>query len=248
MNYKSQKRNIFLLSLFCLIFTANCQKKMDKEDSVPFTIKALQTQKKIPNAALEIVSPKQGEVTSEKVETYFAFAGLELSTGGPHLHMMLDDGDIMEHFDSNSPVVFENLSDGPHVIRAFLVDEYHLSNKSTRTFDMVQFYVNEAAGSLPIAESQPMLLLNVPSGSHEYTSGGDVLLDFWLSNARMGIYDYKIKYSLDGHEGTLSLWKSSIITGLSEGKHTLILDLIDPNGKIVLGNFNHTVRTFLIDR
>ena len=247
MNYKSQKRNIFLFSLFCLIFTANCQKKMDSEDSVPFTLEALTTPKEVSNAALEIVSPKQGEITGEKVETYFALAGIELSSGGPHLHLMLDDGDIREHFNSNSPVVFENLSGGSHVIRAFLVDENHLSNKSVRTFDIVQFYVNEEAGNLPIDESQPMLLLNVPSGSHEYTSDNDVLLDFWLSNARLGTYDYKIKYSLDGHEGKLSLWRSSVITGLSEGKHKLILDLIDPNGKIVLGNFNHTVRTFLIE-
>ena len=247
MSRKFPKQNIILLSLFCLIFISNCQKKMDRENSVPFTLEALETPKEVSNAALEIVSPKQGEITGKKVETYFALAGFELSSGGPHLHMMLDDGDVKEHFDSNSPVMFENLSDGSHVIRAFLVDENHLSNKSIRTFDIVQFYVNEAAGSLPIDESQPMLLLNVPSGSQEYTGDSDILLDFWLSNARLGIYDYKIKYSLNGHEDTLSLWKSSVITGLSEGKHKLILDLIDPNGEIVLGNFNHTVRTFLIE-
>ena len=247
MSYKAQIQNVFFLSLFCLLFVINCQKKMDREDSAPFTLMALTTPAKVSNAAMEIVSPRQGEITGEKIETYFALAGFELSSEGPHLHMMLDDGDITEHYDSKSPVVFEDLSDGPHVLRAFLVDENHLSNKSSRTFDMVQFYVNEEAGSLPIDESQPMLLLNVPSGGHEYTSEGDVLLDFWLSNAILGTYDYKIKYSLDGHEGTLSLWNSSVITGLSEGKHKLILDLIDPNGKIVLGNFNHTVRTFLIE-
>ena len=247
MSYKPQIQNVFLLSLLCLIFFSNCQKKTDREDSTPFTLIALTTPAIVSNAALEIVSPRQGERTGEKIETYFALAGFDLSSEGPHLHMMLDDGDIREHYNSNAPVMFEDLSNGPHVLRAFLVDENHLSNKSSRTFDIVQFYVNEVAGSLPIDESQPMLLLNVPSGGHEYTGERDVLLDFWLSNARLGTYDYKIKYMLDGHEGTLSLWKSSVITGLSEGKHKLILDLVDPNGKIVLGNFNHTVRTFLIE-
>lgn len=237
--------SLILLGTFTILLSG-CQKKQKMEDSLPFTLEALAVDPAPLNKAFKIVTPKPGEVVGDEVEVYYSAAGFDVSAGGFHLHLLLDDGEVVEHTEPNLPVIFENLSNGPHVIRAFTVDENHLSVKSIRTFDMVQFYVKEAVGTMHIDESHPMLLLNIPSGTYDLGESEGVKFDFWLSNAKLGIFDYKIRYSLDGHEGVLELWKSFEIKHLSKGKHKLILDLIDPNGKPVLGNFNHTIRTFVV--
>ena len=241
----------FCSLLFCLSFlllAAGCQKKPESDSSSPFRIEIVE---RVPDSefpAIEIASPMKHEIVSNDFSVYFASAGIELSNEGEHLHFMLDDGDIIEHFEGNSPLNFKNIPDGQHLIRVFAVKKDHTSYKSLKSTDMVIFYVNEKTGKLPTEKSKPMLFLNLPTGRSGGISAEDVLLDFWVSNAKLGIYDYKVGYSLDGHEGTLSLWETYVISGLSEGKHKLIFDLIDPNGKPVLGNFNHTVRTFIITK
>jgi len=237
--------SLILFGTFTILLSG-CQKKQEMEDNLPFTIEAFAVDPAPLNKAFKIVTPKPDEVVGDNVEVYFSAAGFDVSAGGFHLHFILDDGKVVEHTDPNSPVIFENLSDGPHVIRAFTVDKNHLSVKSIRTFDMVQFYTNEAVGTRHIDISHPMLLLNIPSGTYDLGESESVKFDFWLSNAKLGIFDYKIKYSLDGREGVLELWKAFEIKRLSKGKHKLILDLIDPNGKPVLGNLNHTIRTFVV--
>ncbi len=226
---------------------AGCQKKSETDSSSLFRIEVVERAPDSAIPAIKIASPMKDEIVSNDFSVYFASAGIEISKGGDHLHFMLDDGDIIEHFENKSPVIFTNVSDGQHLIRVFTVRKDHTSYKFIKSIDKVMFYVNEKAGKLPIEESNPMLFLNLPTGNSGGISTEGVLLDFWISNAKLGIYDYQVGYSLDGHEGALSLWKTYVISGLSEGKHKLIIDLIDPNGKSVLGNFNHTVRTFIIN-
>lgn len=241
----------FWSMLFCLSFlllAAGCQKKPESDSSSSFLIEIVEGVPDSEFPAIEIASPMKYEIVSNDFSVYFASAGIEISKDGEHLHFMLDDGDIIEHFESNSPLNFENISNGQHLIRVFTVKKDHTSYKSLKSIDRITFYVNEKTGKLPTEKSKPMLFLNLPTGESEGISAEDVLLDFWVSNAKLGIYDYKVSYSLDGHEGTLSLWETYVISGLSEGKHKLIFDLIDPNGKPVLGNFNHTVRTFIINQ
>lgn len=224
-----------------------CQKKPETDSSSPFRIEVVKSTLDSAVLAVEIASPVKDEIVSNDFSVYFASAGIDISGEGAHLHFMLDDGDIIEHFEGNSPLNFKNITDGQHLIRVFAVRKDHTNYKSVKSIDLVTFYVNEKTGIIPIEQSKPMLILNLPTGQSEGITAENILLDFWVSNAKLGIFDYKVNYSLDGHEGVLSLWKTYLISGLSEGKHKLILDLIDPNGKPVLGNFNHTVRTFIIN-
>ena len=228
------------------IMLVGCQKKPETGNSAPFTLEALEIGPAPLNKVFKIVAPKADEVVGDEIQVYFSAAGFDVSAEEFHIHFILDDGDVVEHTETNSPLIFKNLASGPHVIRAFVVDYNHLSVKTSRTFDMVQFYTNEAVGTMHIDNSAPMLLLNVPSGEYDLSDSESVKFDFWLSKAKLGIFDYKLKYSLDGNEGVLELWKAFEIKNLSKGKHKLILDLIDPNGKLVLGNLNHTIRTFVV--
>ena len=232
---------LFILPLIGI----GCQKKNNTIAVAPFSILNVESKNQSTNAAVEIVSPSEESIVGDSFESYFIITGF--SDDGDHLHYMLDDGDIIEHANMNSPVKLEGVRKGAHALRAIAVGKDHVSYKSTKSVDVVNFYVEEKGPSALIDNSKPMLLLNLPSGSYESSQQDSVVLDFWLSNAKLGLYDYKIGYSLDGFEGTLPLWKTSVISELSNGKHKLILDLIDPNGKIVLGNLNHTVRTFVVN-
>jgi len=145
------------------ILLSSCQKKDAIEDGIQFTIEALPTEPAPLNKVLKIVAPKAGEVVGKMVKVYYSAAGFNVSEDGYHLHFILDDGDVVEYTKPNSPLIFENLASGPHVIRAMVVDESHLSVKTSRTFDMVQFFTDEAIGNMHINIGHPMLLLNVPS-------------------------------------------------------------------------------------
>jgi len=238
---------IFLVLFSSLaILISGCQKKNAMDEGLQFTIEALPAVPAPLNKVLRIVAPKADEVVGKMIKVYYSAAGFEISEDGFHLHFILDDGEVVEHTESNSTLIFENLARGPHVVRAIVVDESHLSVKTSRTFDMVQFFTDEAVGNKHIDIGHPMLLLNVPSGTYDLDDSESIKLDFWISSATLGIFDYKVNYSLDGHKGVIELWKSFEIKNLSKGKHKLILDLIDPNGKPVLGNFNHTIRTFIV--
>ena len=234
------------ICLSILILVAGCQKKPETESSSSFMVEVVEQTPDAVIPAIEIASPMEDEIVSNDFSVYFAAAGIELSDEGEHLHFILDDGDIIEHFEGNSPANFSDVPDGQHLIRVFAVKKDHTSYKSLKSIDMVTFYVTENKGKLPIETKKPMLFLNIPSGNDETAGNNGVLLDFWVLNAKLGIYDYKVGYTLDGHEGSLFLWETYRISGLSRGKHKIMLDLIDPNGKPVLGNFNHTVRTFNI--
>ena len=234
------------ICLIILILVQGCQKKHETETTSSFMVEAVKRSVDPAIPAIEIASPMKDEIVSNDFSVYFAAAGIELSDEGEHLHFMLDDGDIIEHFDGNSPANFSDVADGQHLIRVFAVKKDHTSYKSLKSIDMVTFYVNGNKAKLPIETKKPMLFLNIPSGTDETAGGNGVLLDFWVLNAKLGIYDYKVGYTIDGHEGSLFLWETYRISGLSKGKHKIMLDLIDPNGKPVLGNFNHTVRTFNI--
>ncbi|MCH8304649.1 MAG: hypothetical protein IIB94_05905, partial [Candidatus Marinimicrobia bacterium] len=128
---------------FCLSFlilVSGCQKKPETESSSSFTVEAVEQTPDVTIPAIEIASPMKDEIVSNDFSVYFAAAGIELSDEGEHLHFMLDDGDIIEHFDGNSPANFSDVADGQHLIRVFAVKKDHTSYKSLKSFDMVTFY------------------------------------------------------------------------------------------------------------
>ncbi|MCH7955803.1 MAG: hypothetical protein IIC40_08685, partial [Candidatus Marinimicrobia bacterium] len=89
-----------------LILVAGCQKKPETESSSSFIVEAVKRSVDPIIPAIEIASPMEDEIVSNDFSVYFAAAGIELSDEGEHLHFMLDDGDIIEHFEGNSPANF----------------------------------------------------------------------------------------------------------------------------------------------
>jgi hypothetical protein len=174
-------------------------------------------------------------------------------TGGKHFHMILDDTPYQTHRTSG-PFTFKNVSPGPHVIRIFPVYAWHESVKQQNAIGIVQFYVKEKTGTLPLDVSKPMLIYSAPSGTHpsnERLRGQPqpgILVDWFLRNVSMGSKaGYFVRISVDGNElMSMKEWRPHYIQGLKPGEHRVKLELLK-NGVPVVTNWSTTERTITVE-
>jgi len=68
------------------------------------------------------------------------------------------------------------------------------------------------------------------------------LLDFYLINCTLSDKGYKVKATIDGAEFILTKWEPYFIEGLPLGEHTIKLQLLDKNNKVVETEYNGTER------
>jgi hypothetical protein len=207
-----------------------------------------------PDAKLRIISPAPGEVLAgDSVTVKAELTGYELglptegeqsrgiaySKDGQHLHVIIDDKPYMAMYDPNGFPVGK-LSEGVHTLRAFPSRSWHESIKKPGAFVAETFYVKKKSGDPVLKDSLPLLTYSRPKGDYKGTDTRRVLLDFYLANAQLGPTQYKVVASIDGKAvDTLTEWVPYYIEGLSPGAHTVKLELIGPDGKLVEnGPFN----------
>jgi hypothetical protein len=188
----------------------------------------------------------------------------EIATSGmgQTIHLVVDD---MPYFAVNEPALdpfneqgfyydtsykFEipkKLSKGLHVIRAFPARSFGESLKGEKTFFATTFYVGSDEGAKTIDLSKPYLTYNEPSSQMELSTDQPVLLDFYLSNCELTSDGYRVRLSIDGTVHRIfSVWVPYYIYGLSRGKHTVRLELIDKQDKLVDGPFSESEQTIMI--
>ena len=212
-----------------------------------------------PDAKLEIVSPKEGQVlknASDSVRVVMQVSGATLgvptgadstlgiaySKQGQHVHVIVDDKPYMAYYKNGEPFNVGVLAPGIHTIRAFPSFSWHESIKSPNAFATRTFYVGASATdnmTPPNNLNGPLLTYSRPKGT--YTGGEDakVLLDFFVSNATLGPDAYKVKLWVDtAAMPDITRWQPYYIEGLTSGKHTLRLVLLAPNGSVVPGPYN----------
>ncbi|HYP25105.1 MAG TPA: hypothetical protein VE262_00165 [Blastocatellia bacterium] len=181
---------------------------------------------------------------------------------GQHIHVILDNEPYEADYNPEQPFTpeggkFNNLKPGLHTLRAFPSREWHESIKEPGAFDFVTFYVGPKTGNVQVNEGAPLLTYSRPKGEYRWKEDPrGVMLDFFVTNANIGINDYKVKYSLDGKQPQLVnrwqpvWWKWEELT---PGDHTVTIELIDKDNKPVpfmVGstNYNRTERAFKILR
>lgn len=100
--------------------------------------------------------------------------------------------------------------------------------------------------------ARPLLTYSRPKGEYKGADTDAVMLDFWLSGASLkgdgGIY--RVWYSIDSGEARfIDKWEPIWLSGLSAGKHTIELKLLDPDGGVVdNGGYNTTAREITITK
>lgn len=217
---------------------------------------------------LKIAMPQEGQVVGSNVYVQFRIDGFALGAAsqferaeevavsklGQTVHVVIDD---QPYFPINEPAIdpfdeagnfyntsykFEvpfRLASGMHTIRMFPARSFGESLKGENTFAVTQFYVNSMKNNPQMDLSGPYLTYNEPSPLMPLKAGKPVLLDFYLTNAELSPDGYKVRLTIDGKVNRLlTSWQPYYIWGLKKGRHTIRLELLDEENKVLPGLFN----------
>jgi len=107
---------------------------------------------------------------------------------------------------------------------------------------------NSTAGA--VDASKPLLTYSRPKGEYKAADADAIMIDFWLWNAKLqgDGGEYRVRYSVDGGEAKfLDKWQPIWLSGWTNGKHTIKLELVDKDGNLVdNGGYNSTTREITV--
>lgn len=140
------------------------------------------------------------------------------------------------------------LKEGMHVIRAFPDRSYGESLKGPGCYAAGIFYIGSKIKNFDFNLNEPYLTYNEPLETIQYSSNKPILLDFYLSNIQLSRDGFKVKITINNDVvRSLTDWVPYYIYGLSKGKHTIRLQLIDEKNNQVTGRFNDVSRTIIVN-
>lgn len=226
---------------------------------------------------LRIAVPKNGQVVGTPTWVQFRIDGYALGAGsqfdraseiavtnmGQTVHVVIDN---YPYFPINEPALdpfdeggfyydmsykFEipyRLSAGMHTIRMFPARSFGESLKGDNTFAAINFYVGSEVDNSKMDLSQPYITYNEPSDQLPLTSEKPILLDFYVTNAELSPDGYKVRLTIDGKTiRTIPFWQPYYIYGLKKGRHTIQLELLDSDNKLVPGMFNNVKQSITVN-
>ncbi|MGK7392649.1 MAG: phosphopeptide-binding protein [Candidatus Cyclobacteriaceae bacterium M2_1C_046] len=213
-----------------------------------------------PDSKLTLQEPKEGtNLQPGKVTFNFNVENYELgaqtenaenlmlanSDKGQHIHYIEDNDPYSAHYE---PTFEKELSEGNHVILAFLSRSYHASVKNKDAFVVKQYSVGNVDESQKADLSKPHMFYSRPKGTY---SGPEqtqkILLDFFLVNTDLSANGNKIRATINGQEFMLDEWKPYIVEGLPMGENTFKLEFLDSEGNLIDSPFNPVSRTVTLE-
>ncbi len=101
-----------------------------------------------------------------------------------------------------------------------------------------------------VDKAKPLLTYSRPKGEYKGADADAIMIDFWLWNAKLqgDGGEYRVKYSVDGGEAKyIDKWQPIWLTGWTNGKHKVKVELVDKSGAVVdNGGYNSTEREITI--
>lgn len=104
----------------------------------------------------------------------------------------------------------------------------------------------------PVDPSKPLLTYSRPKGEYKGPDADAIMIDFWLANAKLtgdgGAY--RVRYTIDGDAAKfIDKWEPIWLSGWTEGKHSIKLELVDKDGNVVdNGGYNSTTREITVSK
>jgi len=217
----------------------------DKPKGEPGLGKPLST-----NPAVKIESPQDGQVMPwETVDVFVRVENVTLEEEEHRLHVVLDNGSPIEHSNVLKPVILRGLAPGAHALRIFIVKPDGKMLTNPEAFSRIDFYVRRQDFSNFQLVDHPYLTVNLPMDGIAIPDGeGKVWLDFMNHHAPMGKEKYRVKAVMNGVETIVSTRDPYPWAGLPEGRHRVVIELIDEDGDPVPEIFARVERTFEIVR
>lgn len=98
--------------------------------------------------------------------------------------------------------------------------------------------------------AKPLLTYSRPKGEYKGADTDAIMIDFWLANAKLkgDGGDYSVRYIIDDDEPrTLDKWEPIWLSGWTNGKHVVRLELLDKDQRPVdNGGYNTTTREITV--
>ena len=158
------------------------------------------------------------------------------SDKGQHIHFIMDNQPYTALYEPKHEVTVANNSE--HTVVCFLSRSYHESIKHKGASVVYHFKVDANGGLKVLDAKDPMLVYSRPKGEYIGKDTANVLLDWYLVNAELGA-NYKVKADIKNETSgatasfTLGEWKPKFIEHLGVGKCSVMLTLVDKDGKTV---------------
>ncbi len=98
--------------------------------------------------------------------------------------------------------------------------------------------------------TKPLLTYSRPKGEYKAEDADPIMIDFWLTGAKLqgDGGEYRVRYIVDDDEPkVIDKWEPIWLSGWTNGKHTVRLELLDKDGKPVdNGGYNTTSREITV--
>ncbi len=157
----------------------------------------------------------------------------------------MDDSE--NYYEQILEVDLPHLQPGEHIVRVFPARSFGESLKGDGCFQADVFYIKSKTPSIDVNLNGPYLTYNEPQGEYPYNEQEPILLDFYLTNCQLSEDGYKVRLSIDGkNQRMLTDWRPYAIYGMTKGEHKIRLELLNPEGNLVPGLFNNTMRSIVI--
>lgn len=174
--------------------------------------------------------------------------GLANSGKGQHIHYIMDNDPYSAHYESSFS---KEVSEGDHVLLAFLSRSYHESVKNPTSFVVKKIKAGNPSEEqqMDIDLSAEHLFYSRPKGTYKGEDTKKVLLDFFLVGTEISEEGNKVKVVVNNNEEYLiNEWVPHVIEGMPMGENTIQLTLVDENLEPIPGPFNSVTRTVTLEK
>lgn len=201
---------------------------------------------------VQIIAPRDNAVVrTNRVEVRLRVTDWPAPQEGRHIHLILDNEPYRRIDDPSRPIPLENLSEGTHLLRAFPGWSTHESVKTEGAFSMVVFHVGRRTENFGLNRTAPLLTYSRPKGDYNGPEAERILLDFYITNVpgqQLSPTGYRVRYAIDGTTtGEITSWVPHYIEHLPDGAHTVMIELLGPDGQPVQNLYNRTERTINVN-
>jgi hypothetical protein len=194
---------------------------------------------------VRITSPLRGEtLESRDIGVFLAVKDLPTAQGA-HLHVMLDDLPPEDLPDARLPAVFRQIGPGLHVVRAFACDAHHVSFKNRTAFGITWFTLIGAAPATNMVfdPALPTLTFNLPLTSHRKDEAKKLFADF-LVTGPVQHGQWRVRVTVDAERRfRLDRVDPAALLNLGGGEHSVRLELLDADDRLMKANFAWSERT-----
>ncbi len=98
--------------------------------------------------------------------------------------------------------------------------------------------------------AKPLLTYSRPKGEYKGADADPIMIDFWLANAKLkgDGGEYRVRYIIDDDDAKyVDKWEPIWLSGWTNGKHSVRLELLDKDGNPVEnGGYNTTTRDITV--